>query len=136
MPEKSAFAVRLAQMRVAKGLSQVDLAEQTSLGRSTISRWEADENDPSLVGIVELARFFGCTTDYLAGKTDHPQLLRPGDWLVDLDAHEQIMGDPRNPKASEIVWAAAVPDRYSVVGSAEYLRMKREQDAAYKRGRR
>jgi transcriptional regulator with XRE-family HTH domain len=136
MSELPLFARRLISLRASKAISQAQIADATGLSNSTLSRLEAGTTNPELTTLVTLARFFSCSIDYIAGLTDHPQLLRPGDWLIDLDAHDEIMRDPRNPKASEIVWAAAVPERYSVVGSAEYLRMKREQDAAYKRGRR
>jgi transcriptional regulator with XRE-family HTH domain len=136
MSELPLFARRLISLRASKAISQAQIADGTGISTSAISRWEAGQAEPGLANIATLAKFFACTCDYIAGLTDHPQLLRPGDWLVDLEAHQQILGDPRNPKNGELAWAAAVPGRYSVVDSVEYLRMKREQDAAHKRGKR
>ena len=50
------FAANLRRQRLAKGLSQEQLAEKTGLHPSEVSRLERAARDPRLSTIVKLAR--------------------------------------------------------------------------------
>lgn len=56
--------------RIRFGLSQDDLADALEVSRQAICDWE--KNPEAITGfrVVQLARTFGCTTDYLLGLTD------------------------------------------------------------------
>ena len=48
----------LQDLRKEKGLTQVQLAEQTGVARRTVSRWETGSNMPDLDILIELADFY------------------------------------------------------------------------------
>lgn len=127
------FADRLRLLRTSRGLSQPELAEATGIGQSTISRWEKAEAEPVLSGIRTLADFFSVTADYLIGRTDQQQALRPGDWLVDLDDFDAILS--KNPPESGY-WACPVPPRHTVVDPKEYARMVAQVESAREQPRK
>ena len=51
------------ERRVAKGLSQADLAQQMDVSRQTINSIETDRYTPSLPLAIAIARFFGVTVE-------------------------------------------------------------------------
>ena len=57
---------RLKDLRVERGLTLEQLAEQTNLSKSALGSYEADDfKDISHYALIKLARFYGVTTDYL-----------------------------------------------------------------------
>ena len=61
------FGENLKRLRLARGLSQVELGQLTQLGQSNISAWERGERSPLPEGLMKLAVFFDCSIDYLLG---------------------------------------------------------------------
>lgn len=57
-------------MRLSKGLSQKELGDIIGTTYSAISYWELGINEPKLSYIINLAKFFGVTSDYLLGLVD------------------------------------------------------------------
>ena len=51
------------ERRVAKGLSQADLAQRLDVSRQTINSIEPDRYTPSLPLAIAIARFFGVTVE-------------------------------------------------------------------------
>jgi putative transcriptional regulator len=51
------------ERRVAKGLSQGDLAQRLEVSRQTINSIETDRYTPSLPLAIAIARFFGVTVE-------------------------------------------------------------------------
>ena len=64
------FGERLRELRTAKNLSQMQLAESTGISQSAIAKWELHKTEPTASAIVTLAKFFGETSDYLLGLSD------------------------------------------------------------------
>ena len=62
------FIERLKELRIEKGLTQVQLSKATGLSQSGIALWEAGQRVPGADVIIILARFFGVSTDYLLGE--------------------------------------------------------------------
>jgi transcriptional regulator with XRE-family HTH domain len=54
---------RLREMREAAGLSQVEFAGKIGVRQNTVSRWERGDQEPTLAVVVQLAEFFGVSTD-------------------------------------------------------------------------
>ena len=83
---------RLKDLRVERGLTLEQLAEQTGLSKSALGSYEADDfKDISHYALIKLARFYGVTADYLLGLTEtksHPNAgfadLRLSDERIDL----------------------------------------------------
>ena len=62
------FGKRLASLRENKKLTQIELAEKTSISRSRLSLYETDKREPDIDTIRLLADFFGVSTDDLLGR--------------------------------------------------------------------
>ena len=54
-------------LREKSGLKQADPARILGISRSGVNAWEMGLTVPSTQYIVELAKFFGVSTDYLLG---------------------------------------------------------------------
>ena len=54
--------------RARKGMSNDQLAERLGVTRKTIYNWMNSGNIP-LSSLIQMADFFGCSIDYLLGRT-------------------------------------------------------------------
>ena len=89
---------RLKDLRVERGLTLEQLAEQTNLSKSALGSYEADDfKDISHYALIKLAKFYGVTTDYLLGLSEmkrHPNAdladLRLSDGMIDLLKSGQV----------------------------------------------
>ena len=64
------FAQRLKELRKDKNLSQQQFAEYLKIKQQSYARYEADTSEPSYEMLVEIAKYFGVSTDYLLGIED------------------------------------------------------------------
>ena len=64
------FKERLKELRIERGLSQMQLAKKLNLSQSAIAKWELGKTEPTASAIIALAQFFGETTDFILGITD------------------------------------------------------------------
>lgn len=64
---QNGFAQRLKKLRSEQGLSQCELAEALKISRSCINNWELGDSKPTVDGLVEVARYFRVSIDYLVG---------------------------------------------------------------------
>ena len=55
---------KIKQVRVARNLTQQDLADKMGLKRNTISQWESGSRNVSVEQLIEIARVVGVTLDY------------------------------------------------------------------------
>ena len=67
---KDTIGKRIKELREEKGLSQVKLAEELHIDRSTIAKYETNKVEPSLSMIYLLVEYFHVTADYLLGLVD------------------------------------------------------------------
>ena len=61
---------RIRELRTAAKMQQVDLARLLNVEKITISRYERGERQPDPEKICALCDVFGCTADYLLGRSD------------------------------------------------------------------
>ena len=67
----SKFPERLKELREEEGLSMGELSREIgTISQSTLSNYEGGKREPKLENIIELSRYFNCTTDYLTGESD------------------------------------------------------------------
>lgn len=59
------LAEKILQLRKNNGWSQEELAEKMNVSRQSISKWESAAAIPDINRILDLAKLFGVTTDYL-----------------------------------------------------------------------
>ena len=72
MQPKLTIQERLKDLRVERGLTLEQLSAETGISKSALGKYEADDfKDISPFSMVELAKFYGVSTDYLLGLTEH-----------------------------------------------------------------
>lgn len=59
------LAEKIMTLRKKNGWSQEELANQLSVSRQSVSKWESAQSIPELEKILSMSRLFGVTTDYL-----------------------------------------------------------------------
>ena len=59
----------IRELRIAQGISQVDLARALNVSKQCVSNWENDNVLPSIEMLVRLADHFGVSTDSLLGRS-------------------------------------------------------------------
>lgn len=64
------FAKNLKAFRLERNLTQAQLSEKTGINQVTISKWELDRSIPTMYNLMALADFFGCSIDFLTGRTE------------------------------------------------------------------
>ena len=62
---KSAVAANISQLRTAKGLTQLQLAEILSYSDKAVSKWERGESVPDIYVLKQIADLFEVSVDYL-----------------------------------------------------------------------
>jgi len=92
---------RIRDLRSARGMQQADLAKELSVSRVSISRYETGERDPDIETILRLCDIFGCTSDYLLGRSPVPS--------PDLDPQEEAM---------ILAWRRATPEIRAIIDTA------------------
>lgn len=58
---------RIQHLRENSNMTQVELAKRLGITRSSVNAWEQGISCPSTTYLVELARIFHVSTDYLLG---------------------------------------------------------------------
>lgn len=70
--EKNILAIRIKQLRNELDLTQEDLALQLGLkGKSSVANYESGKIVPSDKIKLKMCEIFGCSMDYLIGKSDY-----------------------------------------------------------------
>lgn len=64
------FADRISYLREKHQMTQSTLAKKLGISRSAINAWEMSLSAPSCKNIVEMAKIFHVSTDYLFGISD------------------------------------------------------------------
>ncbi len=64
------FGSRLRELRENRALRQEDLGKLFTVGKSAVSQWENDIRVPDINIIVQLAKYFECSIDYLFGLSN------------------------------------------------------------------
>jgi transcriptional regulator with XRE-family HTH domain len=63
-----AMGQRIRELRLARGLTQEQLARQIDVGLDAVRKWERGKRTPMLDMAVKLADALECTIDELAGR--------------------------------------------------------------------
>lgn len=65
---------KIKYLREQSGFSQAELAKKLSISRAAVNAWEMGLNVPSTKYVVELAKIFRVSTDYLLDVSSNLQL--------------------------------------------------------------
>lgn len=64
---------KLKKLRIEKGLTQKDLADQLHVTFQTISKWEGDTNEPDFSTLKELSKILDCSIEYLFSEDEEKE---------------------------------------------------------------
>lgn len=84
---------RIKSIRLAKGLSQVELARTLGVTKQSISNWENDNIQPSIEMLIKIATYFSVTTDYLLGLESRQYIEVSGLSETEISHIRQIVSD-------------------------------------------
>lgn len=73
---KEAVLMRLKELRLKKGISQLKLAMDLSMNQNTISRYESGAREADYATLIKLADYFNVSIDYLLERTNNPTFLK------------------------------------------------------------
>ncbi len=62
---KFVIAKNIYELRVAKGMTQLELAEELHYSDKAVSKWERGDSLPEITTLVSIAKIFEVTLDYL-----------------------------------------------------------------------
>ena len=74
---------RLRAARNRAGLNQLEAGEVIGVSKETIANWEKAKHMPPADQLAGLLLAYGCSADYVLGRTNHEMGLPTGRWLVD-----------------------------------------------------
>lgn len=89
MAKDAGIGEKLRKLRINKGLTQQELADRLGLTKAVVSTYEQDIHMPGFTNLIEMARLFGVTTDYLLSAGDD----HLDEKLNDPDRDEDCDGD-------------------------------------------
>lgn len=79
----SSIGTRIKELRKVKNISQEELANELSVSRQTISKWESDIVSPDINNIEMISNFFEVSTDYLInGKENKTSTKQNNVWII------------------------------------------------------
>ncbi len=67
---KNKFAERLKELRTDRGLNQIELSAAIGVSKGIISLWENGLREPGMFSLIQLAKFFDVSIDFLVGLND------------------------------------------------------------------
>ena len=105
------IAEKLVELSTSKGVTQEEVAQSLSISNKTVSKWENGASTPDLSMVVELAKYYGVTTDTLLGISEDKKQSTTEEihsLFKGLDRRESVL------KAFETV-KALVPAMYGTV---------------------
>ena len=113
---------RIKELRIAKGLRQIDLAEKLGVLQSTISHWENGKVEPDMDFLMKIASLFDTTIDcVVGGAISPPPQTSSGTWIPVLG--EVAAGVPIEAVENIIDWEE-ISAKLSSTGKFFGLRIK------------
>ncbi len=77
------FAERFKNLRLEKGLTQEELADELLLTRGAIAHYEGANREPSLDNLTKISNYFNVSTEYLLGRTDLKNIDAVAEYMID-----------------------------------------------------
>ena len=69
----SLYFRRIRDLREDNDYAQIQIAEYLHMQRNVYRRYELGEREIPTWAVIELARLYKCSIDYLLGETDAPE---------------------------------------------------------------
>ena len=68
--DNKAFAERIKNLRIEKGVGQNKMAADLEVSNASISYWETGKQIPSAEIIYKMSHYFNVSADFILGLTD------------------------------------------------------------------
>ena len=104
---------RIRELRLQKGWRQEDLAVLMHTKQQTVARYETEKLGIDAETICQLCDIFGCTADYLLGRSSSPAPVIAEEDATVLDAYHAASQEIR-----AIIDTALAPYRQEAIGSS------------------
>lgn len=85
----------IAELRIARNWTQVQLAQKLHVSKQTVSNWENNNILPSIELLMRISNIFSVSTDYLLGLDNHDYIEVSGLTHVQKAHIQQIIDDIR-----------------------------------------
>lgn len=125
------FCERLKEQMLLKNIKSELMAKELGLSGSIIRYWQRGVKQISLPNLIKIADYFGCTMDFLAGRSEHEMAFIPQTPPPFPQALRKVMAERgytryrlhRDTKFKDSYmykWDhGSAPDLFSLVGLAE-----------------
>lgn len=114
------FGNKIKNLRTDADLKQKEVAEILKVSRSSISSYEQNKNQPDLHVVIELAKLFNVSTDYLLGLSEYKT-----SWV---DETECISTNSDNVKIVELLNDIKKLDKPDVSHLVELINIMKNQN--------
>ncbi|EEG28529.1 DNA-binding helix-turn-helix protein [[Clostridium] methylpentosum DSM 5476] len=114
------FGDKIKNLRTDADLKQKEVAEILKVSRSSISSYEQNKNQPDLHAVIELAKLFNVSTDYLLGLSEYKT-----SWV---DETECISTNSDNVKIVELLNDIKKLDKPDVSHLVELINIMKNQN--------
>lgn len=84
--------MKLKEIRMAKGISQLQAAKDLNLAPNVYGRYENGQREPSYIVLLAIADYFGVTVDDLLGRTSPDEKEKQQDEAWEI--RERLRRDP------------------------------------------
>ncbi|RKI80073.1 XRE family transcriptional regulator [bacterium 0.1xD8-71] len=88
----------IRRLRMARNISQVDLAKALGVTKQSISNWENNNIQPSIDMLIRICDYFRVTTDYMLGLEERNYIEISGLTDYELAHITAIIDDIRKQK--------------------------------------
>lgn len=68
--KNNVLGIKLRELRIEQGISQRRLGEILGFSNQAVSTWECGLREPDCDSLIELAKFFNVSVDYLLGLSE------------------------------------------------------------------
>lgn len=68
--------MRLKELRLNRGISQLRLAMELGLNQNSVSRYESGQREADYKTLIAFADYFDVSIDYLLERTENPAINR------------------------------------------------------------
>jgi len=66
--------MRLKELRIKRGISQLKLAMDLNMNQNSISRYENGQREADYATLIKFADYFNVSIDYLLRRTENPNV--------------------------------------------------------------
>ena len=74
------FSKTLIELMTEKEVDSKQLAFDLGVTQQTVNHWKANRHGIELAQLIKLCRYFGCSLEYLAGRTQN--FTKPGNFAI------------------------------------------------------